>query len=187
MKYFLLILIFCWVIYPRLGFHPSSMLIKSQSHVLPDSLIQQKTEYVFIGAEACATRCHNSDTMGHQYDIWKESLHAKSYQSLTTEKALKYCREAGITEDPWESLACLKCHVTASEANLLSLGSTYRKEDGVTCEACHKGEFHPKTFLPNEADCLKCHNASVHEVATFDFRDRCNRIAHPRPKAKIQL
>ena len=54
-----------------------------------------------------------------------------------------------------ESLACLKCHVTASEADSSSIGATYKKEDGVTCESCHKGEFIPKTYLPKRGRLLK--------------------------------
>lgn len=144
---------------------------------------QDTTRYVYVGAETCSGKCHNNDELGHQYDMWKESRHAKSYGSLSTELALKYCKEVGITENPVESLTCLRCHVTASGVDPASLGTTYKREDGITCESCHKGEFIPKTFLPVETDCLKCHNDSVHNVAPFDFRERCLKISHPRPKS----
>jgi nitrate/TMAO reductase-like tetraheme cytochrome c subunit len=87
-------------------------------------------------------------------------------------------------ESPQESLTCLRCHVTAAGYSPSSLGPAYEKVDGITCEACHKGEFIPATFLPKEADCLKCHNNSVHEVATFDFEEGCLKISHPRPETK---
>jgi len=143
---------------------------------------QEITRYVYVGAEACAVKCHNNNELGHQYDRWKESRHSQSYTSLSTDLAQRYCKEAGITEDPRESLTCLKCHVTASGADSSSIGTTYKREDGVTCESCHKGEFIPKTFLPGKDDCLKCHNDSVHNVSPFDFSERCMKISHPRPK-----
>jgi hypothetical protein len=145
---------------------------------------QDTTRYIYIGAEACAGKCHNNVELGFQYDNWKNSRHSKSYESLSTEKALVYCKEAGITEKPWETLTCLKCHITAAGYDLSSIGPTYKKEDGVTCESCHKAEFIHKTFLPKEADCLICHNNSVHEGSPFDFNERCLKISHPRPKTK---
>ena len=184
MRHVILILTFYWIIVPGRGVLTNSQDIDTPSAILTESSGQEVTRYVYVGAEACAGKCHNNDEMGHQYDRWKDSRHSKSYESLSTEKALRYGKEAGVTENPWESLTCLKCHVTASGIDSSSLGATYRKEDGVTCESCHKGEFIPKTFLPDEADCLKCHNDSVHEVSPFDFNDRCMRITHPRIKAK---
>jgi Cytochrome c554 and c-prime len=157
------------------------------TRVLDDSSGPDTTRYIYIGAEACATKCHNSDTLGYQYNTWKGSRHSKSYESLTGEKALIYCKTAGIAENPWESLTCLKCHITAAGYDLSSLGATYKKEDGVTCEGCHKSEFIPKTFLPKVEDCLKCHNNSVHEVSSFDFKQRCLKISHPRPKTKLGI
>jgi len=145
---------------------------------------QDTIRYIYVGAETCAGKCHNNEELGHQYDSWRNSRHSKSYESLNTEKALVYFKKAGLTGSPGESFTCLKCHVTAAGYDALSLGSTYKKEDGVTCESCHKGEFIPKTFLPKEADCLKCHSNSVHEVTAFDFIERCLKISHPRPKTK---
>jgi hypothetical protein len=145
---------------------------------------QDTARYVYVGAETCAGKCHNNGELGYQYDSWKSSRHSKSYESLFKEKAMLYCGKAGITGKPWESLTCLKCHVTAAGYDPSSFGSTYKKEDGVTCESCHKGEFISKTFLPNESDCLKCHNNSVHEVSPFDFNERCLKISHPRLKVE---
>jgi hypothetical protein len=152
--------------------------------ILTETSGQDTTRYVYVGAETCAGKCHNNEELGHQYDNWQKSRHSKSYESLTTEEALVYCKDAGITANPWESLTCLRCHITAAGYDLSSLGTTYKKEDGVTCESCHKSEFMPKTFLPEEADCLKCHINSVHEVSAFDFNERCLKISHPRPKTQ---
>jgi hypothetical protein len=147
--------------------------------VNPDT--QEKTRYVYIGAAKCASSCHNSDSLGHQYNAWKSSLHARAWQSLTTRKAFRYAQKAGITGDPDESRDCLKCHITAAEADAASISNTYRKEDGVTCEACHKRELNPATYIPKEEDCLKCHNSSVHKVPRFNFDKSSEKISHPRP------
>jgi hypothetical protein len=148
--------------------------------------IQDTVRYVYVGAETCAAKCHNNEELGHQYDSWKKSRHSKSYESLASEKAMYFCKKAGISGNPAESPICLKCHVTAAGYDSASIGATYKKEDGVTCESCHKGEFMPKTFLPKETDCLMCHNNSVHEITAFDFKEDCLKISHPRPKTKLE-
>jgi hypothetical protein len=140
--------------------------------------------YVFVGAEACATKCHNNEEMGFQYDLWKKSAHSMAFSDLSSDQAREYAVKSGITVAPAVSPVCLKCHTAASEAGAASISSTYKKEDGITCESCHKGEFKPKTYLPKESDCLECHNSSVHQVAPFAFEEKCRLIAHPRPKMK---
>jgi hypothetical protein len=156
--------------------------LRGRNGPFPESGQQDKAKYIFVGAETCASKCHNNDSMGFQYNTWRVSAHSESWKSLTTEKALSYAEKAGAGEKPWGNMVCLKCHITAAGADTSSLAPTYRKEDGVTCEACHKGEFNPKTFLPKEADCLTCHNASVHSVPSFDFAGSCLKISHPRAK-----
>lgn len=151
---------------------------------LSDSSVPDTARYVYVGAETCAGKCHNNEEMGHQYDSWKKSRHAKSFESLASEEALAVCKKAGVSGNPAESMVCLKCHVTAAGYDPASLGTTYKKEDGVTCESCHKGEFIPKTFLPGEADCLICHNNSVHEITAFNFEVSCLKISHPRPETR---
>ena len=122
--------------------------------------------------------------MGFQYDIVKSSPHAQAFNILLTKHANQYAKKANIKENPQESSVCLKCHVTGGGLDSSYFAATYKKEDGVTCEACHKGEYISKTFLPKETDCLKCHNDSVHKMHKFDFIEGSAKIAHPRPKAK---
>lgn len=157
--------------------------------IWPDSksiAIQEK--YVYVGMEKCASVCHNNKEMGFQYDIVKASPHAEAYNSLTTPMADRIAKEADLKEKPWESQVCLKCHSTASSLDSSFLAPTYKKEDGVTCEACHKGPFITKTFIPVEKDCLTCHNNSVHRIRRFDFSVSSARIAHHRPGNKnVQL
>jgi len=184
MKYIILILSFLWIAYPDTREKSYSGNSEVVNGILQGDSLQDTSRYVYVGAETCAAKCHNNEELGYQYDSWKKSRHSKSWESLSGDKALAYCESAGITGAPGESQVCLKCHVTASGFESSSLSATYKKEDGVTCESCHKGEFISKTFLPVEEQCLICHNNSVHAVSTFDFNERCLRISHPRPKTK---
>jgi Cytochrome c554 and c-prime len=149
-------------------------------------LVQEKTKYLYVGAEKCAATCHNNEEMGFQLNLWKKSQHAQAFTALSSEKAFRYSRKTHLTGNPQDSPVCLKCHTTGGGLEPDSFGATYRKEDGVTCEACHKGEYISKAFLPEEKDCLKCHNNCVHKTGEFDFRGKCSKIAHPRPEAKPQ-
>ena len=78
-----------------------------------DSSVKGETRYIFVGAETCAGKCHNSEENGHQLYLWKRSRHPESYESLKTGKAEFYGKKAGIPGNSWESLACLKCHVNS--------------------------------------------------------------------------
>ena len=149
-----------------------------------DFQMQETTRYIYVGAGTCASKCHNNQEMGFQYEKWKSSRHSESYIILASEQALLYSQEAGIKENPQESQVCLKCHITGSGLDPSSFADTYRRDEGVTCEACHKGEFITKTFLPDKAECLKCHTDSVHNIPPFDFEEGCTKISHPRPKSK---
>jgi hypothetical protein len=182
MKSIILIFVVFWIVIWGRGTDLISGNPGARLSILTDSSFHDTARYVYVGAEACAQKCHNNEELGHQYDCWKKSLHSKSFESLATEKATAYAKNAGVSGNPAESLNCLRCHITAAGCDSASIGPTYHKEDGVTCESCHKGEFMPKTFLPQEADCLKCHNNSVHDVSVFDFKESCLRISHPRPE-----
>jgi Cytochrome c554 and c-prime len=150
------------------------------------SFEQEKPKYQYVGIEKCASVCHNNGEMGFQYNIVKSSPHSKAFKALASEKALRYAKNANVKENPQESSICLKCHVTGGGLDSSSFTATYKKDDGVTCEACHKGEFILKTFLPKETDCLKCHNDSVHKTHKFNFKDKCAKIAHPRPNVRLK-
>ncbi len=147
---------------------------------------QEKPKYQYVGIEKCASVCHNNEKMGFQYNIVKRGPHSKAFKALASEKALRYAKNANVKENPQESSVCLKCHVTGGGLDSSSFTVTYKKDDGVTCEACHKGEFISKTFLPKETDCLKCHKDSVHKMPKFNFKYKCAKIAHPRPKVRLK-
>ena len=160
---------------------------EKSAFLLPEGgsrFVQEKSKYHYAGAEKCASVCHNNEEMGFQYNKWKESRHSKSYLSLAYDRALRYSKNAGVKGNPQENSECLKCHITGGGLDSSFFAVTYKKEDGVTCEACHKGEYITTAFLPKEKDCLKCHNGSVHKMHKFNFSDNCTKIAHPRPKTK---
>ena len=156
----------------------------TQAPTAKNSGPQEKVKYLYVGMEKCASVCHNNKDMGFQYDIVKNSPHANSFKILLSEKASRFAKKAEIKENPYQSPVCLSCHVTGAGLDSTFLTSTYKKEDGVTCEACHKGAYIAKTFIPTEADCLKCHNDSVHKTRRFNFKENCEKIAHKRPVTK---
>jgi hypothetical protein len=158
---------------------PGRLSDKAPFHV-PE--VQKDTSrYIFVGVVSCAAKCHNNSEMGFQYDIWRQTSHARGFEVLTSDLARKYSEDAGILTEPARAKECLKCHVTAFGADTASLSPEYRIEEGITCEACHKAEFRRKTFLPEQEDCLICHNGSIHSVPVFNFREMYREIAHPRP------
>jgi hypothetical protein len=165
-----------------------------QSSERKDSSVQEKAKYVYVGAKTCVGKCHNNSELGYQYIIWKNSNHSKSFINLASERAIVYAKKANIKEIPQKSSICLKCHTTGWGLDPSSFSDTYTKEDGVTCEACHKDEFksmtlwkgkhtvNSKDLQPDEKTCLKCHNNSVHKMRKFNYRTELKKIAHPIPK-----
>jgi hypothetical protein len=147
---------------------------------------KDSAKYLYVGMEKCASVCHNNEDMGFQYNIMKNGPHSKSYKILVSERAFQYAKKNNIKDDPQNSKVCLKCHITGGGSDSTFFATTYRKDEGVTCEACHKAEFITKAFIPEEADCLRCHNNSVHKVPGFNFREDCSKIAHRRPAPKIK-
>jgi hypothetical protein len=139
----------------------------------------RQTRYKFVGAEKCASICHNNDTMGFQLNSWIKSPHAQAFNVLNSKKAMKYARNVHITGKPSESSHCLMCHLSGGGLDATYFSETYKKEDGVTCEACHKHLSDGKTYMPGETDCLKCHNNSLHVMPLFNFKKDCAKIAHP--------
>jgi hypothetical protein len=146
--------------------------------------LQEKVKYHYVGMEKCASVCHNNEEMGFQYNLMKNGPHSNAFKILVSEKAYRYAKNANVTGNPQESFECLICHITGGGLDSSFFASTYRKEEGVTCEACHKGPFITKAFRPKAEDCLKCHNNSVHRVHRFNFEEKSAKIAHPRPVTK---
>lgn len=185
---FVFLPVFSWIIFAGLiQSHQNTLISEKASTLLPNGKgisDQEKVKYKYVGMEKCASVCHNNEQMGFQYDIMKSGSHSNAFKILVSNKAAHYAKYANLKENPRESLVCLKCHVTGGDLDSSFFASTYKKEDGVTCEACHKGAFITKAFIPKEADCLKCHNGSAHKMHKFNFKENCAKIAHPRPVTK---
>jgi hypothetical protein len=161
---------------------PCTYVIRTFNPDFDSKYEQEQTKYQYLGAEKCALVCHNNDTMGFQYNSWKASLHSEAFKILYSKKAILYAQQAHVTGNAWESSMCLKCHTTGGDLDSSYFTSTYRKEEGITCEACHKHSMVAKTYIPAEEDCLICHNKSVHKVPKFNFEVKNSKIAHFRPK-----
>jgi hypothetical protein len=145
----------------------------------------------YVGASACKL-CHKAELQGRQYVIWEASLHAKSYASLTTPKALEVAKSMGAS-DPPENAQCLGCHAP------LAAKAPELKTEGVTCEVCHgAGSGYRKLPIMQDkanavqnglilypdsaaiqAHCMECHQ-NPHGKA-FDFKAAWETIKHPVP------
>ena len=109
----------------------------------------------YVGAAACSSNnCHGSVTprldskrsMQNEYVTWyKSDRHAKAYEALVGERALRIARLLGMVDASaaaatWlkqtpRAERCLDCHTLNVPAGLRA--SKFNLEDGVSCEACH--------------------------------------------------
>jgi uncharacterized lipoprotein NlpE involved in copper resistance len=146
----------------------------------------------FVGVTKCKA-CHSVEKMGGlAYKVWEKTPHAKAYQSLLGDAA------------PSESPECLKCHVSGGGA-AKNIEAGFKKEDGVTCEACH-GAASAWLMVHNKKDdaskakakeaglmlgdktgkaCQACHNdenPSPHKE--FVMKDMWAKIEHGLPPKK---
>jgi hypothetical protein len=102
------------------------------------------TANIFVGDKVCRT-CHPKE-----YELWKETRHARAYQSL-------------INKNQQFDLECIGCHTTGYDreggfSSLSSLG----KFKGVQCEECHgSGDKHQRggDIVKNISEdvCIRCH------------------------------
>lgn len=150
----------------------------------------------YVGVQSCEA-CHSSRLLGGQYQAWKSSPHSRAYTDLSSREALDIGKRLGIS-DPKTSQRCLSCHVTAPNASLPEVVSTFRMKDGVQCESCHgAGEDYthysvmidPKkakeaglVIHPDKQTCVTCHNTASPTYKGFDEKTAMQQIAHPFPQ-----
>ncbi|MFC1563449.1 cytochrome c family protein [candidate division KSB1 bacterium] len=159
----------------------------------------------YVGASKCKA-CHMSKKKGDQFNKWKENRHASAFVTLGTDRAKSVAAEAGVSGDPQKADACLQCHVTAHGADKAALDTSYKMEEGVTCETCHgPGSLYRKAsvmnakkyaadpegtvagwktmglIMPDENLCKKCHNEKSPTYKPFDYKSFAEMIAHPNP------
>lgn len=159
---------------------------------------EKQPEFKYVGVGLCARACHSSKRQGRQLPIWRESQHAKAYETLGTDKAKEFAKERGVT-DPQKSGKCLRCHSTAYAFGETAVAPDLL-EEGVGCELCHgPGSKYRKISImrdkakamenglleANEATCKKCHNEDSptwDESVPFDFKAMYDKIKHPKPE-----
>jgi hypothetical protein len=83
----------------------------------------------FIGMHPCQ-KCHENESIGNQFKIWKASPHSKARQVLESEKSVRIALKIGL-KNPGEDRKCLKCHTTGGGRSEITAN------EGVGCEACH--------------------------------------------------
>lgn len=151
--------------------------------------------HAFVGAEKCKM-CHNAPAKGAQFTKWSQSAHAKAFATLATEESKKIAAAKGIA-DPQKADECLRCHVAGHGAPAAKLTDKYKKEEGVSCEACHGpgGDYWKMDVMkdraksvaagmvmPTEETCKGCHNADGPTFKGFDYAAMLAKIAHPNPQ-----
>lgn len=157
---------------------------------------------VYVGSKVCAS-CHDGPGMGHQYSKWLLSKHAQAYAALSKPESWEIAKISGLREAPWEAAICLGCHSTAFNADEREVDrETFRREDGLQCEACHgpgseyateavmrdrKAAMMAGLRMPTKDDCLVCHLEKGSHIAvlpkpTVDIDEAWKQIAHPLPK-----
>ncbi len=161
----------------------------------------------YTGATKCRS-CHKKKPIGNQYAVWEQSKHATALETLGSDKAREWADEAGVA-DPQTDDRCVKCHITAHDVPADLLGLKYKREEGVSCEACHGAGWDykkkkimidrdlaiEKGLVPQtEAVCVRCHNdespawdperyqLAGGSFAGFDYEQAVEAIAHPVPE-----
>ena len=133
------------------------------------SLTAQSAD-MYIGSESCK-ECHPKE-----YEVWKNSHHAKATAVLPESRLLDN--------------RCTQCHTT------LAPGLDQAKVEGlsnITCERCHgAGKYYAQSNVmkdkelrgltglrkPDEKMCAICHSDASPSVRPFDFKEHFSRIAH---------
>ena len=168
--------------------------------LLPFASILCQSGNTFIGAEACSM-CHKSEKQGSQFSIWKNSAHAKAFETLKTDTANQIAKEKGFSKPASETWECLKCHVTGYNLDATLLGEKFKIEDGVQCETCHgagsaykdmkvmkdKNLAIEKGLIVHEKledFCVSCHNAESPTYVEMDIKVAWEKIKHNIPEEK---
>jgi len=159
------------------------------------SLSGASEPFKYIGSEKCKM-CHKTAKQGEQYTIWKSGPHARAYETLAGEEAIKIGKEKGI-DNPQESNQCLSCHITAFGVADSLKKETLTIEEGIGCEACHGAgsEYKKISIMKNrekaiaaglqvidEKTCTICHNEGSPVYKPFKFEEAVKEIPHPTPE-----
>ncbi len=177
----------------------SSMTILFLVCFVSASLVAQNK---YIGTKQCSM-CHKTEKQGKQFDIWKNSGHAKAYITLTTAKANEIAKGKGITKPAAETAECLECHTLGKTVDVKLFEKTFDIKEGVQCETCHYAgsAYKNMTIMKDkaksvaagmhdfkdektiEAFCKTCHNEKSPTFKEFKFKESWEKMKHLVPKA----
>jgi YVTN family beta-propeller protein len=159
--------------------HPTPEGYKFQMMAGKDNsaAVAEKAGPKYMGAIACA-KCHKGPMMGYQYSRWRMSAHARAYATLATEQAQDIARQMGVTGNPQQSVACLKCHSTAGSPEPGTALESYNPAEGVGCEACHGpgSEYSPQAIMMDKRAAM----ASGLKPVTAETCTHCHAKAHEK-------
>ncbi|MEW6509626.1 MAG: cytochrome c family protein [Bacteroidota bacterium] len=150
----------------------------------------------YVGSKTCGM-CHKAKDKGEAYVIWEKSKHAKAFETLKSKEADEVAKKKGLKTPAAESPECLKCHVTGGGA-AKNVEAGFKKEEGVTCEACHGAAsgyklIHSKDIAKAKAAgftigdktdakfCQTCHNSESPFFKGFKMEEMWAKIEHKGP------
>ncbi len=158
---------------------------------LPAAAPPPASPHAYTGVMACAA-CHAGPRANFQFSTWRRSPHAQAYATLASPRGLELARAAGVTGDPQQAAACLKCHRTGCGLAAESFLPAFDPRDGVQCETCHGpgADYSPEAIMrdrpaalarglriPDRELCRSCHENA--HGKPFDLDLAWQRIAHP--------
>ena len=164
----------------------------------PESFYSQ-SKYKYVGVNTCVGACHKSEAQGNQFNIWKESVHSKAFQTLQTPEADSIALSRGFNAPAAETPHCVKCHTFGTEVDESELKASFDKNQGVQCESCHgPGSGYSKLSVMKDKEsamskgliihtekekfCIQCHNSDSPTFFQFDYEPMWQQIAHSKPK-----
>lgn len=147
----------------------------------------------YVGLKTCIS-CHKGEKGKMVYENWLKTKHSQAYKTLETQKSKDIAKKMNLKTDPTESPECLKCHATGYFPGEQVM-PTNKKEDGVTCEACHGPGSSYKTKhgkdktvegeklgliigANDEKICKKCHNSESPTFAGFNYKKDWEKVKH---------
>jgi len=90
-------------------------MIKSITVLILAAGILGAQDFKYVGTNKCKA-CHSSAKKGAQYKAWLETGHAKAFDILFTDAALKIAKEKGLTTTPDKTPECVECHTVGFAA-----------------------------------------------------------------------
>ena len=143
--------------------------------VMPDAAAMENFEY--DGLKKCKG-CHKS-----QYKSWRQTGHAKAFESLEAGVKAEAKEKAGLDpdQDYTADEKCVACHVTGyGQEGGYEVADPSKFLVGVGCESCHGPGKKYRRLHREAADKYKKkgeampRQALVDKGEEFEFIDRCN-------------